>query len=198
MDPAHETRHSDVGSDQLGLQPPAGYPADLESDGQMRDGELIRLRPIRPDDSRLLREFHERLSDHSIYRRYFFLHPRLSSAEVEHLINLDYVDRLAFVVEDGGRLVAVGRYERLPGTKDAEVAFVVADNYQHRGLGSLLLQRLAGAARDRGIETFKAETLAENRDMIDVFMSSGFPVSTTTEWGTVYIRFPIAKTPAAE
>ena len=78
------------------------------------------------------------------------------------------------------------------------MAFVVADDYQHRGLGTLLLQRLADAARVRGIETFTAQTLAENRDMIDVFMGCGFPVTTTTEWGTVYIRFPIAKPPTAE
>ena len=74
----------------------------------MRDGKLIRLRPIRPDDGRLLREFHDRLSDQSVYHRYFVLHRRLSSAEVKHLITVDYVDRLAFVAEDAGSLVAVG------------------------------------------------------------------------------------------
>lgn len=198
MDARHEMRHADGESDPKELEPPAGYPAELESECRMRDGALIGLRPIRPDDAQLLREFHEHLSDLSTYHRYFFLHPRLSSTEVEHLTNVDYFERLAFVVEDDGRLVAVGRYERLPDTKDAEVAFVVADAYQHRGLGSLLLQRLVEAARERGIETFTAETLAENRDMIDVFMSSGFPVTTTTEWGTVYLRFPIVELPTAD
>ena len=198
MDPAHETRHADGGPDRPGLHAPAGYPAELESEGRTREGQAIRLRPIRPDDGRMLREFHEHLSDQSIYHRYFVLHRRLSSTEVEHLTNVDYVDRLALVVEDGGCLVAVGRYERLPGTKEAEVAFVVADNYQHHGLGSLLLHHLATAARDRGIETFTAETLAENKDMIRVFMHSGFQVTTTTEWGTVHLRFPIVKAPVAD
>jgi GNAT superfamily N-acetyltransferase len=198
MDPGRETRHADSGTERPGLQRSAGYPAELECEGRTGDGEAIRLRPIRPDDGRMLREFHERLSDQSIYHRYFVLHRRLSSTEVEHLTNVDYVDRLALVVEDDGCLVAVGRYERLPGTKEAEVAFVVADNYQHRGLGSLLLHRLADAARERGIENFTAETLAENKDMIRVFMHSGFPVTTTTEWGTVYLRFPIVKTPVAK
>jgi GNAT superfamily N-acetyltransferase len=198
MDARHEMRHTDAESHRHELQPPAHYPAELESECRMRDGASIWLRPICPDDAQLLTEFHEHLSDLSTYHRYFFLHPRLSSAEVEHLTHVDYLDRLALVCEDHGHLVAVGRYERLPGTREAEVAFVVADAYQHRGLGSLLLQRLVEAARDRGIETFTAETLAENRDMIDVFMSSGFPVTTTTEWGTVYLSFPIVDLPAAE
>ncbi len=76
---------------------------------------------------------------------------------------------------------------------EAEVAFVVADRYQHHGLASSLLQRLAEAARERGIGTFTAETMAENRDMIDVFMASGFPVTSTCEWGTVTVHFPIRK-----
>ncbi len=195
MDPARAASHGDGG---FRVHPPAGYPAELESEARTRDGGAIRLRPIRPDDGRMLREFHERLSDQSIYHRYFVLHRRLSSTEIEHLTTVDYVDRLALVVEDGGCLVAVGRYERLPGTKEAEVAFVVADSHQHRGLGSLLLQRLADAARDRGIETFTAETLAENKEMIRVFLHSGFPVTSTTEWGTLHLRFPIVKTPMAE
>jgi GNAT superfamily N-acetyltransferase len=198
MDPGHETRHAESGAERPGLQPPADYPAELECVDRTGDGAAIRLRPIRPDDGRELREFHERLSDQSIYHRYFILHRRLSSTEVEHLINVDYVDRLALVVEEDGCLVAVGRYERLPGTNDAEVAFVVADSHQHRGLGSLLLQHLADAARARGIENFTAETLAENKDMIRVFMHSGFPVTTTREWGTVFLRFPIATTPKAK
>ena len=198
MDPAQETRHGHSDPDQLDLQPEAGYPAGLESEGRTRNGEALRLRPIRPADGRMLREFHRRLSDQSIYHRYFVLHRRLSSTEVEHLTNVDYVDRLAIVAEEGGRLVAVGRYERLPGTTEAEVAFVVADDHQHRGLGPLLLQHLADAARDRGIETFIAETLAENKDMIRVFMHSGFPVATTSECGTVYIRFPIVMAPTPE
>ncbi len=195
MDPARAASHGDGG---FGLPPPAGYPAELESEARTRDGGAIRLRPIRPDDGRMLREFHERLSDQSIYHRYFVLHRRLSSTEIEHLTTVDYVDRLALVVEDGGCLVAVGRYERLPGTNEAEVAFVVADSHQHRGLGSLLLQRLADAARDRGIETFTAETLAENKEMIRVFLHSGFPVTSTMKWGTLHLRFPIVKTPMAE
>ena len=175
-------------SDQL-----PGYPTELESEIRMGDGKAFRVRPIQPDDGKLLADFHSHLSDQTVFRRYFYLHPRLSPGEIEHLTQVDYVNRLALVIEDAAGLVAIGRYDRLPGTNEAEVAFVVTDRYQRHGLGSLLLQRLADAARDRGIDVFTAETMAENRDMIDVFMASGFPVSSTCEWGTVTVRFPILK-----
>jgi GNAT superfamily N-acetyltransferase len=107
---------------------------------------------------------------------------------------VDYVDRLAFVVERSGQVIAVGRFDRIAGTSDAEVAFVVADDYQHHGLGSLLLDELARAARARGIETFLAETLCENKAMLDVFHHSGFDVSTKIDYGTVWLRFGIEMT----
>jgi len=135
--------------------------------------------------------FHDSLSPRSVYRRFFSAHPRLSVGEVERFTHVDYVDRMAFVVTDEDRIVAVGRYERLPETDEAEVAFVVTDAYQHRGIGSRLLVHLAEAARGNGIAQFHAQTLSENRDMLGVFLSSGYPVTTTSEAGTVTVRFPI-------
>jgi GNAT superfamily N-acetyltransferase len=154
-------------------------------------GTSVHLRPIRPDDDARLVAFHERLSPQSVYRRFFFMHPRLSASETERFTHVDYVDRLALVAEQGDRLVAVGRYERIPDTTEAEVAFVVADEFQHQGIGTILLERLADAALKNGIEVFIAETLSENRNMLDVFMRSGFHVTSTTEYGTVSVRFPI-------
>jgi GNAT superfamily N-acetyltransferase len=80
------------------------------------------------------------------------------------------------------------------GTTEAEVAFVVADEYQSHGIGSLLLDELVRAARDRDIETFLADTLSENHSMLGVFMHAGFEVKTSTECGTVSLRFAIAPT----
>ena len=74
------------------------------------------------------------------------------------------------------------------------MAFVVADEYQHHGIGSLLLDELAGAARAHGVETFRAETLCENHTMLDVFRHAGFPVTSSIDYGTVTLRFPIALT----
>ncbi len=172
-------------------RPTASYPAELICDVTTSDGTKLRLRPIRPDDANGLVNFHEGLSPVSVYRRYFFVHPRLSALEIERFTNVDYVDRLAFVAEDDDRLVAVGRYDRSPGTGGAEVAFVVADQFQHRGVGALLLDLLADAAWQRGVTDFVASTLTENRDMLSVFADSGFKVRTTREGDTVEVRFSI-------
>jgi GNAT superfamily N-acetyltransferase len=184
-------RRSAASSDEF---VPWRYPLELESDIVTRAGATLRLRPIRPDDAEKLDAFHARLSWDSIYRRYFLMHPSLSSAEVTHLTQVDYVDRLAFVIEDGDQLAAVGRYDRYPSTTNAEVAFVVADDHQRLGLGLLLLEHLAEAAWARGITTFSAETMASNRDMMSVFQRSGFPVASSFRDGEIGVRFPIEPT----
>jgi GNAT superfamily N-acetyltransferase len=173
-------------------QPPAPRdPAELACDVTTRVGTTIHLRPIRPDDAPRLVDFHQHLSPRSVYRRFFSAHPRLSAAEVERFTCVDYVDRMAFIAEDGDQLVAVGRYDRSPGTAEAEVAFVVADQYQHHGIGTLLLEQLADAGWRSGITTFVAMTLMENRDMLGVFVDSGFRVTTSVEHGIVSVRFLI-------
>jgi GNAT superfamily N-acetyltransferase len=119
------------------------------------------------------------------------LHPVLSTTEVKHFTQVDYVNRLALIVEDAGAIVAVGRYDRYPEGTTAEVAFVVRDDYQHLGLGHRLLDALAAAAWERGITEFSAETLSTNRAMLSVFRHSGFPVTTTSEYNEVSVRFAI-------
>ena len=170
------------------------YPVELESVEHLRGGTTVRFRPIRPGDADGLVVFHDGLSPRSVYRRFFFVHPHLSASEIERFTRVDYVDRMAFAVLDGERMVAVGRYERLPGTSEAEVAFVVTDDHQHLGIGTLLLDHLADAARPHGIDRFTAQTLSDNRDMLGVFLASGFPVGTSSDAGTVTLRFPIAVT----
>jgi GNAT superfamily N-acetyltransferase len=173
-------------------QPPAPrYPAELACDALTREGMTVHLRPIRPDDAPRLVDFHQHLSPGSVYRRFFSAHPRLSAAEVERFTCVDYINRMAFIAEDGDRLVAVGRYDRSPGTSEAEVAFVVADQYQHHGIGTLLLERLADAGWRSGITTFVARTMMENREMLAVFVDSGFRVTTSIEDGIVSVFFLI-------
>ena len=147
----------------------------------------VSLRPIRPDDAGRLVHFHQQLSADSVYRRFFSVHPTLSAAEVERFTCVDHLDREALVAEDGDRLVAVGRYDRGPAGSEAEVAFVVADEYQHQGIATALLDALADDARRAGIERFVASVLAENRAMLDVFRHSGFPISTAHEDGVVTV-----------
>lgn len=172
------------------------YPSELERD-VVSDGDLhFHVRPIRPDDGARLVAFHEQLLPRSVFLRFFSFHPELSTKEVEHFTCVDYVNRLALVVESEDRLIAVGRYDSAPGETEAEVAFVVADDFQHHGIGALLLDELASAASRKGVTSFRAETLCENRTMLDIFHHSGFPVTSTVEYGTVTLRFPIEPTDA--
>ena len=167
------------------------YPEELERDVMTTTGLSLHLRPIRPSDADPLVAFHQRLSPGAVYRRYFSWHPELSAKEVNRYTNVDYVERLALIVTDGDDLVAVGRYDRIPATHDAEVAFLVADQYQHQGIGLMLLHNLAGAARARGITSFSAETQADNRNMVNVFRESGFHVRSTIDAEVLNVRFSI-------
>ncbi len=173
---------------------PRPYPSELECDIVTVTGVKLHMRPIRSSDAASLVNFHLQLSSGSIYRRYFAVHPELSEKEVAHLTTVDYVDRFAYIVEDDDGLVAVGRYDRLPGTTEAEVAFLVADHYQHHGIGILLLWHLARAARPNGITHFVAETQADNRGMLGVFRDSGYPITSNIEDEIVSLRFPIQST----
>jgi GNAT superfamily N-acetyltransferase len=172
----------------------ASSPDPLERDVESPDGLRYHVRAIRPDDARRLVEFHRALSPHSVYLRFFSVHPQLSEAEVARFTTCDGVNRLALVATVGEQLIAVGRFDREMGSAEAEVAFVVADEHQHGGVGSRLLDELVRAARARGVTIFRAETLSENRAMLDVFQHAGFPVSTSVDGGVVSLRFPIAET----
>ncbi len=156
------------------------------------DGTEAVVRPISPADSGALLRFHGHLSAESIRLRYFYPHKDLSPSEVAHFTQVDGEARVAFVVERTRELIAVGRYDRLDDHRVAEVAFVVADAYQHHGLATTLLQHLANAARSAGIRRFIAEVLVENRAMLSVFHDAGFPIESKTEWGTVEFTMTIA------
>ncbi len=114
--------------------------------------------------------------------------------EVDHLTQVDGTNRAAFVVERDGDLIAVARYDRLDDPAIAEVAFVVADGWQHHGIASFLLQRLTSRAKEVGISAFCAEVLAENAPMLAVFHEAGFPIATRREQGTVFVSMAIRAT----
>jgi RimJ/RimL family protein N-acetyltransferase len=166
------------------------YPVNLECEVTTRLGTTVRVRPIRPTDADRLVEFHRGLSPKTVYFRFFSPHPKLSAAEIERFTHVDYADRLALIVEVEGALVAVGRYDRISGT-EAEVAFVVADAWQHHGIATLLLDLLAQAAWVCGIDAFVANTLPENREMLGVFAHSRFDVHSHFDGGLISVRFGI-------
>ncbi len=109
----------------------------------LADGTTARVRAIRPDDAAALVAFHAGLSPETVVLRFFGPHPRLSDAEVVRFTTVDGVDRVALVAERAGDVVGVARYDRPPTSDEAEVAFVVADAFQGRGVGTILLEHLA-------------------------------------------------------
>jgi acetyltransferase len=135
---------------------------------RLPDGAPILIRPIRADDKRLLVEGLERLSDESVQRRFLSPKRRFTATELRYLTEVDGRNHVAFVVEDPHeierRLIAVARFVRLVGDPEAaEVAIVVADDWQGRRLGSLVAARLAAEARRVGIQRFTATMAADNR-----------------------------------
>jgi acyl-CoA synthetase (NDP forming)/GNAT superfamily N-acetyltransferase len=173
------------------------YSPHWESDVVLADGGTVHLRPIQPEDAERLVALHSRLSPESIRYRYFAPHPELSPREVDRFTNVDYDDRIALVAVLGEELVAVGRYDRTPGTDMAEVAFVVDDAHQGRGLGSVLLEHLAAVAAERGIRRFEAEVLADNMRMLRIFVDAGYQASRSYEMDVVHLVFPIEPTSAS-
>lgn len=173
--------------------PPRGgaYPEELACDVTSRLDRPLHLRPVRRDDAGRLVAFHDRLSPDSIYRRYFSSRPSLTPDEVEHLTRVDYRERLALLILDDDEIVAVCRYERIPASTTGEVAFVVRDDFQHLGLGHILLDHLSRAAWARGLTRFSGVTMLENRGMIAIFEHSGFPVTVSHHDEEYYVSFSI-------
>ena len=111
-----------------------GYPAHWEADVVLRDGGTAHLRPILPSDADRLRRFYDRLSDETIYNRFFSLYRQLSDRDVERFTVVDHHDRAALIATVGDEMIGVVRYERM-SLDEAEVAFNIEDAHQGRGLG---------------------------------------------------------------
>ena len=175
------------------VEDPPGYPREWEADVLLTDGGAAHLRPIRPDDAAKLVAFYDRVSPESKYLRFFAPYPRLSERDVRRFTQVDYVDRVALIVTLGEEMIAVGRYDRIDD-RQAEVAFLIEDAHQGRGIGQLLLEHLAEAARERGITRFVAEVLPQNRRMAAVFADAGYRISKGIEDGVLNVEFPILPT----
>lgn len=163
----------------------------------LRDGTEIGLHQMHADDAAGLLRFHGTLSPETTYLRFFTPHPELSDDELHRFTHVDHRDREAIVATAADQIIGIARYDRLDDG-GAEVAFVVADAWQGRGLGTALFHRLAERARQVGIERFVAETLPHNRSMLTVFHRSGLPVKSTFEDGVVHLVIELggAATPA--
>jgi acetyl coenzyme A synthetase (ADP forming)-like protein len=173
-----------------------------ELDVLLKDGSTVHLRPIRPDDDDMMIALFNRFSPRTIYLRFHHVIREMTKEEVQRYTRVDYRDTFALIATLGEppdvRIIAVGRYARLANPDRAEAAFVVEDSHQGRGISTHLLDQLAAVARSNGIRVFEAEVMSENREMMEVFRDSGFPLETTLEEGTYHVVFPIETTSVME
>jgi acetyltransferase len=155
------------------------YPREMEEEITLADGARVLLRPLRAEDAPLLQEGFSRLSKESIYLRFLETFRQLSDAQAQALANVDYRERMALVgviQEDGqDRLVAVARYAVLdrPEPGLAETGIVVRDDYQHRGLGKIIMIRLVQYARQHGVQAFIATVHVSNQRILHFITASG-------------------------
>jgi acetyl coenzyme A synthetase (ADP forming)-like protein len=175
----------------------SAYPAHREADVALRDGATVHVRPVRREDEGAILRFLQELSPESRWLRFF-----TSRADFEDLarraVDLDYRDRYGLLATAGldGRVVGHAVYLR-SGPDRAEVAFTVADDFQGRGLGTILLGQLAEVADENGVAVFEAEVLPQNHRMIEVFRESGFPAEIHSEPGVITAAFPTSLTRGA-
>ncbi|MFB7256625.1 bifunctional acetate--CoA ligase family protein/GNAT family N-acetyltransferase [Streptomyces nojiriensis] len=178
------------------------YPAHWEADVVLRDGGTARIRPITTEDAGRLVSFYEQVSDESKYYRFFAPYPRLSDRDVHRFTHHDYVDRVGLAATIGGEFIGTVRYDRISAdgrpasapADEAEVAFLVQDAHQGRGVASTLLEHIGAVARERGIRRFAAEVLPANTKMIKVFTDAGYQQKRSFEDGSVHLTLDLEPT----
>src|SRR4051795_12359213 len=187
------------------------YPEYWEADVVLRDGGTAHVRPIGPDDADRLIAFYRRLSDQSKYFRFFAPHATLSEREVHRLTHPDYRDEVGLLAQVGTEMIGLVGYYRLDEAGQAgpqagqqvaddpplaEVAFLIEDAHQQRGLASVLLEHIAAIAWERGIRRFVAEVLPQNRQMLVVFQAIGYPRQVRHEDGIIHCEVDLEPTEA--
>ncbi len=175
------------------------YPEELERLETLRDGSQVLLRPVKPTDEQTLSEMLYSLSPDSVRKRFFTHTATFPHKDVQQLTNVDYQQNLAIVATVPGpqgddELVAIGQFFLDPRSMTAEVAFIVQDDWQDKGLGSRLLKDLAQIAIQRGVKRFDAKCLPENKAMLAVFQNSGYPVRTEYDGDAYSIEIDLART----
>ncbi|MBI3649874.1 MAG: GNAT family N-acetyltransferase [Acidobacteria bacterium] len=174
------------------VTPVAAYHQDL----LLRDGTLLRLRALRPSDRDGLKALFHRCSPESIRYRFLSTIKSLPVELLDRLVKVDGATQLALVVvpleEPENRIIAVGRYHVIADRPQvAEVAFLVEDDFQKRGIGTQLLDALAEIARAHDITHFSADVLVDNLVMISVFRKAGYALTSSASYGVTHLEFPL-------
>jgi acyl-CoA hydrolase/RimJ/RimL family protein N-acetyltransferase len=173
------------------------YPDELERHDTLRDGTEIFFRPVKPTDEAALSEMLYSLSETSIRTRYMAQTMTFPHKDVQRLTNIDYIHNLAIVGTvpgvSGEEFVAIAQYFLDPKTGSAEVAFLVQDEWQKKGMGTFLLNYLAQVAKKRGVKRFYAKVLPTNKAMLAVFHNSGYEVRTEFDGEVYSITYDLAE-----
>ena len=185
--------------------PAPGYPVELTELAFLDDGTDVVFRAIRPDDDVRLERLFYRLSPQSLYLRFFTPMTRPNAAMIKRLVTVDYVDRLALVAVIDDEIVGVARYDRLAAVAppalrvdeaEAEAAVIVEDAWQGRGIATRLLWRLSAAARARGIDSFTASILGQNRVMLGLLSVLGEVVEMRLSDGEYAVKLLLPRSTA--
>ncbi len=172
------------------------YPVQYAGRWAMKDGTRLTIRPIRPEDEPRMIEFHHKLSDRSVYLRYFQplkLTQRTAHERLTRICFIDYDREMALVAEmelaDGtNEIIAVGRLSKLHGFSEAEIAVLVRDEFQHKGLGTELVSRLMKVAQDEKLKAVSSTMLGINREMRAICNRLGFKLAMDMEDDVVNAR----------
>jgi acyl-CoA hydrolase/RimJ/RimL family protein N-acetyltransferase len=188
-------RHGLVYQDQI-LVPRAIYPSEWEMSIELKDGTPVFLRPVRPTDEAVLRDLLYTCSDETIHRRFLQLFRSMPHSRLQQIVNLDYKEDMAILALTGPRgqeeALGMAHYSRDPAAGMADVAFLVGDTYQNRGLGSRMLEQLTRIARVNGIPGFTADVLVDNSPMLKVLHKLGPQMKTTMSEGVYHLEIPFA------
>jgi acyl-CoA hydrolase/RimJ/RimL family protein N-acetyltransferase len=172
------------------------YPEELETVQILNDGTELVFRPVKPTDEAALSEMLYSLSPTSLRTRYMTHTMTFPHKDVQQLANIDYINNLAIVGTvpgvSGEEIVAIAQYFLDPKTKSAEIAFIVQDEWQQKGMGTLLLQYLCRIAKQRGIKSIYAKVLPTNKAMLAVFYNSGYKINTEFDGDVYNIEFSLS------
>jgi RimJ/RimL family protein N-acetyltransferase len=174
-----------------------GAPLAEEDSGSvdLLDGTSVAYHAIAPDNAAALQRFHHRLSDRSIYLRFFAAKPELSDREAGYFTDVDRINRFALVALDPERpqeIIAVVSFDREGTTERAEYAAEVEDRWQGRGLGLALTRRLIEAALKRDVRVFTAVVLPENTRMLHLLRDLGLPERLRYEDGVEHVEIDLS------
>ena len=175
------------------------YPKDIECSHTFSGDLVIRFRPIKPSDEDEMRKLFYRFSDESVYYRYFSRIKTMPHTKMQQYVNVDYRKAMSIVGLVGGpgsgRIIAEARYVRLDNTPTADVAMVVDDEFQGRGIATFLFQMLIRVAKERGIRGFVADVIPENKAIMKVMEKGPYPVKASMDYGTYHLTIPLTDEP---